>query len=74
MYHVPELSTISDSSDRAIEVDDSHLEVYDLFVLYEAMHVSLPETRFFDNRGDEPTAEPAPPNHVDTTVSQPFGR
>jgi hypothetical protein len=38
------------------------------------MHVSLPEVRFSDNSGDEPTAEPAPPNHVDATVSQPFRR
>ncbi|KAG9189965.1 hypothetical protein G6011_06833 [Alternaria panax] len=57
-----------------MEVDDDHLEESDLFDLYEAMYVSLPETRFSDNSGDEPIAEPAPPNHVDTTVSQPFRR
>ena len=74
IHHVPELSTVSESSYRAIEVDDSHLEVSDLFDLYEDMHVPCPETRISDNSGDEPTAEPAPPNHVDTTVSQPFGR
>jgi hypothetical protein len=44
IHHVPELSTSSDSSDGAIEVDDSHLEESDLFDLYEAMYVSLPET------------------------------
>ena len=64
---MPELSTSSDSSDGAMEVDDGHLEEPDLFDLYEAMHVPLLETRFFDYSGDEPT----PPNHVDTTVSQP---
>lgn len=57
-----------------MEVDDGHLEESDLLGLYEAMHVPLPETRFSDNSGDEPTAEPAPLNHVDTTVSQPFRR
>ena len=74
MHHVPELSTRSDSSDGTIEVDGDHLEEPDLFDLYEAMYVSLPETRFSDNSGDEPITEPAPPNHVDTTVSQPFRR
>jgi hypothetical protein len=58
---VPELATSSDSSDGAVEVDDGHLEESDLFDLYEAMHVPLPETRFSDNSGDESTAEPAPP-------------
>ena len=53
----------------AMEVDDDYLEESDLFDLHEAMHVSLPETRFSDNSGDELTAEPAPPNHVNTTVS-----
>ncbi|KAF2852117.1 hypothetical protein T440DRAFT_52116 [Plenodomus tracheiphilus IPT5] len=38
------------------------------------MYVSLPETRFSDNSGDEPITELAPPNHVDITVSQPFRR
>jgi hypothetical protein len=55
---VPELSTSSDSADGAMEVDDGHLEESDLFDLYEAMHVPLPETRISDNRGDEPTADP----------------
>jgi hypothetical protein len=74
IHHVPELSNSTGSSDGAMEVEDSHLEESDLFHLYEAMHVPLPETRFSDNSGDEPTAEPAPPNYVDTTVSQPFRR
>jgi hypothetical protein len=43
-------------------------------ISYEVMHVPLPETRFSDNSGDIRTAEPAPPDHVDTTVSQPFHR
>jgi hypothetical protein len=74
IHHVPELSTSSDSSDGAMEVDDGHLKESDLFGLYEAMHVPLPGPRFSDNSGDEPIAEPASPNHVDTTVSQPFRR
>jgi hypothetical protein len=71
---VPEPFASSDSSDAAMEADDGHLEESDLFDLYEAMHVPVPETRFSDNSGDEPIAEPAPPNHVDTPVSQPFRR
>lgn len=45
-----------------------------MFDFYKAMHVSLHKTRFSDNSDDEPTAEPAPPNHVDTTVTQPVRR
>jgi hypothetical protein len=71
---VPEPSTRSGSSDGPTEVNDGHREESDLFDPYEAMHVPLPETRFSDNSGDEPTAEPATPNHVDTTVSQHFRR
>ena len=41
---MPELSTSSDSSDGAMEVDDGHLEEFDLFDLFKAMYVSLPET------------------------------
>jgi hypothetical protein len=74
IHHVPELSTSSDSSDGAMEVADGYLEEFALFDLYEAMYVPLPKMRFSDNSGDEPTAEPAPANHVDTTVSQPFRR
>jgi hypothetical protein len=55
-----------------MEIVGGHLEKSNLFNLYEVMHVSSPETRFYDNSGGGPTAEPAPPNHVDTTVSQPF--
>jgi hypothetical protein len=54
---VPGLSTSSDSSDGATNVDDGRLEESDLFNFYEPMHVSLPETQFSDNSGDEPTAE-----------------
>jgi hypothetical protein len=50
------------------------LEEADLFDLYEVMHVPLPETRFSETSGDTRTAEPAPSNHVDTTVLQPFHR
>jgi hypothetical protein len=57
-----------------MEVDDGHLEESDLFDLYEAMHVPLPETRFSDNSGDEPAAEPSLPSPTDTTVTQPFRR
>lgn len=74
IHHVPALSTSSESSDAAMEVDDGRLEESDLFDLYKAMYASLPETRFSDNSGDEPITEPAPPNHVDTNVSEPFRR
>jgi hypothetical protein len=74
IHHVPELSTNSDSSHGTLEVDDGHLEKSDLFDLYGVVYVSLAETRFSDNSGDEPMTEPAPPSHVDTTVSQPFRR
>jgi hypothetical protein len=65
-------STSSNSSDGAMEIVGGHLVKSNLFDLYEAMHVSSPETRFHDNSGGGPTAEPAPPNHVDNTVSQTF--
>jgi hypothetical protein len=65
-------SISSNSADGAMEIVGGHLEKSNLFNLYEVMHVSSPETRFYDNSGGGPTAEPAPPNHVDTTVSQPF--
>jgi len=74
IQHVPELSESSDSSDGAMEVDDGHLEESDLFDLYEAMHVPLPDTRFSDNSGDEPAAEPSLPAPTDAIISQPFRR
>ncbi|KAH7378403.1 hypothetical protein DE146DRAFT_319481 [Phaeosphaeria sp. MPI-PUGE-AT-0046c] len=67
------LSTRSDSSAGAMEVDNGHLAEFDLFGLYEAMHVPLPEVRISDNSDNEPT-EPAPPDLFDATVPQPFRR
>lgn len=66
---MPELSTSSDSSNGVMEINDGYLGESDLFDLFEAMHVSLPKTRLSDNSSDEPAAELALQNHVDTTVS-----
>ncbi|KAF2820334.1 Rho guanyl nucleotide exchange factor [Ophiobolus disseminans] len=74
MQYVPELSTSSDSSDGAMDVDDSHLEESDLFTLYEAMHIPLPDGRFSENTGSESHEEQTQPPDTEVVSSQPFRR
>ena len=47
----------SDSSDEPPEVDDARLDESELFDLYEAMQVPLPEGHFSDNTANEPYVE-----------------
>jgi hypothetical protein len=56
-YHVPELSTSSDSSDEPMDTDDSHLDESELFDLYEAIRVPLPEGQSSDNTSSESRVE-----------------
>jgi hypothetical protein len=74
IHHVPELSTSSDSSDDAMELDEGHLDESDLFDLYEAMHVPLPDVRFSDNSGNEPAEQQPSSSPTTLVVSQPFRR
>jgi hypothetical protein len=74
VHHVPELSTSSDSSDEAIENDDSHMQESDLYDLYEAIHVPLPAGHFSDNTDSEPPGEQEPLPPAEAVQSQPFRR
>jgi hypothetical protein len=75
--HVAELFSSSESSDEAMEVDHDHLEEADIFDLYEAIQVPLPEGRFTDNT-DNTCSEPrVQPDQIPLTVvdqPQPFRR
>ncbi|KAH7391004.1 hypothetical protein DE146DRAFT_618630 [Phaeosphaeria sp. MPI-PUGE-AT-0046c] len=73
-HHVPELSTSSDSSNETMYVDSSHANESDLFDLYDAIQVPLPEGRFSDNTGSESHAEVGLLPATDSSTSQPFRR
>lgn len=53
LQHVVESSSSSESSSESLGVDDSNIEESELFNLYEAIHVPLPEGRFSNNNGVE---------------------
>lgn len=74
--HVPELSTSSDSSDEPMEIEDGHLDESELFDLYEAMQVPLPEGRFSDNTASEPYVEEEEEQVLPAEIAnpQPFRR
>ena len=71
LQYVAESSSSSESSADGMNLDDNHIEESELFDLYEAIHVPLPEGRFSDNGGGgqqnvqdsipvPPPAEPQP--------------
>lgn len=73
--HVPELSMSSDSSDEPMDTDDSHLEESELFDLYEAIQVPLPEGHASDKTSSKSKLEEeeqALP--VEVAKQQPFRR
>lgn len=72
--HVPELSMSSDSSDDALEADDSNIEASDLFNLYEAVQIPLPEGRFSDNTTSESFENQEQQPTTEVVTSQPFRR
>ena len=53
LQHVPESHSSSESSVEHVDVDDSRIEESELFNLYEAIHVPLPERRFSGNCDNE---------------------
>jgi hypothetical protein len=56
-YHVPDLSMSSDSPDEPMNTDDSHLDKSELFDLYDAIRVPLPEGQSSDNTSSESRVE-----------------
>lgn len=74
VHHVPELSTSSGSSSEIMDVDKSHVNESDLFDLYEAIQVPLPEGRFSENTGSESHVEAEMVSTTDSNNSQPFRR
>jgi hypothetical protein len=74
---VAELSSSSKRSDETTDVDRVHLEVADVFDLYEAMQVPLPEGRLTDNSQDTYGEPPLKLDQGPLTVvdqPQPFRR
>ena len=64
----------SESSSEAMEVEDSNFEESELFNLYEAIRVPLPEGRASDNTAGEPDEEPETAVDPAPTYPQPFRR
>ncbi|KAF1914219.1 hypothetical protein BDU57DRAFT_287388 [Ampelomyces quisqualis] len=73
-HHGPELSTSSDSPEEPMEMDECTNEETDLFDLYEAIHVPLPQGRISDNTDHEPYEEQPPLPPVEAVDAQPFRR
>lgn len=74
VHHVPELSTSSNSSNETMDVDEGHVDESDLFDLYEAIQVPLPEGRLSDNTGSESHVEVEMLPTNASSTSQPFRR
>ncbi|KAF1926281.1 Rho guanyl nucleotide exchange factor [Didymella exigua CBS 183.55] len=74
LQHKIESSSSSESSSESMGVDDSNIEESELFNLYEAIHVPLPEGRFSDNSGVEQRDVPAAAPETLQSETQPFRR
>ncbi|KAF2627569.1 hypothetical protein BU25DRAFT_392740 [Macroventuria anomochaeta] len=74
LQYVMESSSNSENSAEDMDVDDSHIEESELFNLYEAIHVPLPEGRFSDHSGSEKQDVQDPTPQALPTEPQPFRR
>lgn len=74
LQHVVESSSSSESSSESMDVNGSNIEESELFNLYEAIHMPLPEGRFPDNSGVEQHNIPTPAPETLPVETQPFRR
>lgn len=74
LQHVVEALLSSETSSESMGVDDNNIEESELFNLYEAIHVPLPEGRISDNSGVEYHDPPAAAQEILQTETQPFRR
>ncbi|KAF1851488.1 uncharacterized protein K460DRAFT_413044 [Cucurbitaria berberidis CBS 394.84] len=72
--HVERLSSSSGSSVEALDSEDSNLDESELFDLYEAIHIPLPQGRSSENTGSEPHPEEEILSASVPVNSQPFRR
>jgi hypothetical protein len=74
LQHGVEALSSSETSSESMGVDDNNIEESELFNLYEAIHVPLPEGRISDNSGVEYHDPPAAAQETLQTETQPFRR
>lgn len=74
LKHVVESSSSSESSSEIISLGDGSIEESELFNLYEAIHVPLPEGRFSDNMSIEHRDGPAAVQETLQNETHPFRR
>jgi hypothetical protein len=73
LQHVVESSSSSESSPESMDVDNSSIEESELFNLYEAMHVPLPEGQSSNSAAEQRNLPPSAPEALQTET-QPFRR